>query len=86
MRFGVTPCACKQALDLSFELKQSILRTPPQEDAHHIQQQAQESLQKVSVCLLPESSVSGQFTCVYALLVPNFLISAAAIVPVQALT
>lgn len=51
MRFGVAPDACKQALHLSFELKQSALSSSAQHEAQQAQQHAEVSLQKVqTVC------------------------------------
>ena len=47
MRFGLTPDVCRQALNLSFELKQGILSSSAQQEAQQTQQQAQHSLQKV---------------------------------------
>jgi len=47
MRFGVSPEACRQALDLGFNWHLQRLSPAAQQDAQQVQQQAQAALQKV---------------------------------------
>lgn len=46
MRFGLTLRACRQAVDLSFQWKQRILRNVSDQDVQPVQQRAQGALQK----------------------------------------
>jgi len=47
MRFGVSPEACRQALDLGFDWHLQRLSLAAQQDAQQVLQQAQAALQKV---------------------------------------
>ncbi len=47
MRFGVSPEACRLALDLGFDWHLQTLSPAAQQAAQQVQQQAQTALQKV---------------------------------------
>ena len=47
MRFGVSPEACRQALDLGFDWHLQRLSPAAQQAAQQVQQEAQAALQKV---------------------------------------
>lgn len=62
MRFGVSPEACRQALDLGFDWHLQRLSPAAQQGAQQVQEEAQAALQKVLLhgsYILAFSSVTG---------------------------
>ncbi len=52
MRFGVSPEACRQALDLGFDWHLQTLSPAAQQAAQQVQQEAQAALHKVLLHVL----------------------------------